>query len=225
MRIPAPFGSEFVPSRAMHFACAAAAVMLTSVPVWGQAETQILKPAPSTGFLKYLTIESFGYTRSPITAGYEFGPSNTSAFYNLHQLTCPLCIIGPPVGRTRAVLPPFGAKATYGLWNGRFLLFAAFGGIDAIPTDNTPRRNPILMRATPFNDDWIVTSDVGGRINLDPQKELSVGISHSYVDDFMSKTHWTETTGDLTLTPGFFREIGHGVKRLEKRSKDVDHAP
>ncbi len=151
MRIAATFGSEFVPPRFAQLARAAAVFMLASVPVWGQADTQTFQPAPSTGFLKHFTVESFGYTNSPIAAGYEFAPSNTSVAYNLHQLICALCIIGPPSGRTRSVLPPFGAKATYGFWNDRLILFTSFGGIDVVPTDNTPRRNPLLMRATPLN--------------------------------------------------------------------------
>lgn len=138
---------------------------------------KVIKPAPSpTRFLKHLTIESFGYTGAPVLAGYEFAPTNTSAFYNLHGLTCPLCIIGPSPNRTRAVLPPFGAKATYSLWNDRLILFAGFGGIDGVLTDNTPRLSPLHIRATSFNDDWFVTSDVGAHVSVDPGKNLSLGI-------------------------------------------------
>src|ERR1700758_336516 len=117
MRMLASPGTNFLLHRlkqATHFAHAVAAVMISVVPACGQTDAQTLKPAPSTGFLKHLTIESFGYTRAATGAGYDSPPSNTSASYNIHQLTCPLCIIGPPVGRTRAVLPPFGAKANYG---------------------------------------------------------------------------------------------------------------
>jgi hypothetical protein len=205
----------------MHLRYVAAALLLTSMTVCGQTETQIVSPAPSTGFLKHLTIESFGYGHSANAVSDEFAPGNTSAFYNLHQLTCPLCIGIPPLGRTRAVLPPFGAKATYGMWRDRLILAAGFGGIDAIPGDNTPRFNPMLMRATSFNDDWIVSSDVGARISVDPQKQLSVGITQRYVNDFGPATNgWRETTGGLTFTPGLFHEVAHGVKKIQKRSKD-----
>lgn len=151
---------------------------------------------------------------SPVSAGYEFAPANTSAFYNLHQLECPLCIIGPPLTRTRAVLPPFGSKATYNLWRDRFILFAGFGGIDGVPTDNAPRLNPVLMRATPFNDDWFVTSDIGAHISLDPQKNLSVGISRGIVHDFgPGKGRWSKASGSIGLSPGLFQELVRGIRK------------
>lgn len=202
-------------------------VIFASFIAFGQTETQSAPPAPS-GFLKNLTIESFGYGASPVAPGYEFGTSSTSGFYNLHQLTCPLCIVGPPAGRTRAVLPPFGAKATYGLWNGRLVLFAAFGGIDNVPLDNSLHLNPnprrlkgSPIRESSFNDDWITTADVGAHVSLDPHKEISVGITRSYVQEFgPMQGRWTKTTGDVTLTPGLVRELGRGIKRLDKRSTD-----
>ena len=157
----------------MRYFCAAAALLFTPVTGWGQTQTQVLRPSPATGFIKHLTIESFGYTSSPVLPGYEFAPTNTSAFYNLNQLDCPLCVIGFPLTRTRAVLPPFGAKATYKVWHDRLALFTDFGGIDGVPTFNTPRLNPALVRATSFNDDWFVTSDIGARIGIDPEKMCS----------------------------------------------------
>lgn len=39
--------------------------------------------------------------------------------------------------------------------NTRIILFAGFGGIDGVSTDNTPRLSPRHMRATSFNDDWL----------------------------------------------------------------------
>ena len=202
----------------MPFRRIGVALLLSVVTVCGQTERQIFKPAPSTGFLKHLTVESFGYTGFVRAEDGEFSPAVTSAFYNLHQLTCGLCISGPPVGRTRAVLPPFGAKATYGVWHDRLILFAGFGGIDAVPGFNTPRMSPILMRATPSNDDWIVSSEVGARIAVDPQKQVSLGVTESYVNDFgPAKNSWTRTAGDVTFTPGLFREVAQGVGRIHKR--------
>ncbi len=189
---------------------AAVFIFATDVAL-AQTETHARKTAPPTGFLKHFTIESFGYTGSENT-GYEFAPASLSAFYNTHQLTCPLCIVGPRLDRARPVLPPFGAEATYGMRNNRFVLSAGFGGIDGVPGGNAPL-NPALMRATSFDDDWFVTSEVGARIYVDPQKRLSFGISHKYINDFgPGKGHWTETAVDVTFSPGLFPELAHGVK-------------
>lgn len=197
----------------------AAALLLTPAASWSQTETQIIKPAPSTGFLKHLTIESFGYTRSPVLAGYEFAPTNMSAFYNLHGLNCPLCIVGPPLTRTRAVLPPFGAKMTSNFWHDRIILFAGFGGIDSVPTDNTPRLSPLHMRATSFNDDWFVTTDIGAHINVDPGKDLAVGVTRSYVNEFgPTRGHRSQTTGDININYDLFQELAHGIWKAEKHS-------
>lgn len=202
----------------VRFFCVAAPLLLTPFTAWSQTQTQIVKPAPSTGFLKHLTIESFGYTISPVLAGYEFAPTNTSAFYNLHQLDCPLCVIGPPLTRTRAVLPPFGANATYKLWHDRFTFSADFGGIDGVPTFNAPRLNPTLMRATSFNDDWFVTSDIGAHVSIDPEKNLSLGITRSYVDNFgPGNAPWSKTTGDLGISSGLFQEVFHGIRKAGKQ--------
>ncbi|HEY7303375.1 MAG TPA: hypothetical protein VH601_04640 [Bryobacteraceae bacterium] len=207
----------------VRYSCLAAVLLLAPIPGSSQTETQIIKPAPSAGFLKRLTIESFGYPSSPVLAGYEFSPTNTSAFYNLHQLNCPLCIIGPPVTRTRAVLPPFGATASYNLWNDRFILFASFGGIDGVPTANTPRLNQMLMRATSFNDDWFATSDIGARVSIDPEKNVSLSITHSYVNDFgPGKARWSNTVGGIDISSGLFQEIAHGIRKAGKHSTPSD---
>ncbi|HTF63562.1 MAG TPA: hypothetical protein VK638_12730 [Edaphobacter sp.] len=196
----------------------AVTLLLTSACAFSQSGTQVNKPFPSTGFLKHLTLESFGYTSSATAQGYEFSSTTTSALYNLHGLECPLCVPGPQ-NRVRQLLPPFGAKASLSLWQDRLILFAGFSGINAVTWGNSPRISPIAMRATPDNDAWLVQRQIGASVAVDPEKHLSLGISQRYLNDFgPSKTGWTTTTGNLSFSPGLFREVVRGIKSVSKPS-------
>src|ERR1700676_4163302 len=88
------------------------------------------KDGTRRGFLKNLTIESFGYGPGPLEAGFQFSPGYTAALFNLHGLECPGCVIGP-VNRAKFTLPPFGAKATLRLWNGRVELSSGYAALEA----------------------------------------------------------------------------------------------
>jgi hypothetical protein len=203
----------------MRLAYFAFALAATPVCALAQGDTQIRKLPPSSGFLKHLTLESFGYRPSANLPADEFAPTTTSSFYNLRELECPLCIPGTPPGRTRAVLPPFGAKAAFGLWHDRLILFAGYSGIDAIANDNAPRLNPSMMRATPFNDDWLVQTEFGTRVFLDRQKLLALGITQSYVHDYgPGKMRWSKTAVSVSFSPRLFKQIFHGVRNAGKHS-------
>jgi hypothetical protein len=156
----------------MRHARLAVTLLLTFACAFCQSGVQVSKPFPSTGFLKHLTIESFGYRFPTRVQGYEFAPATTSAFYNLHGLECPLCIPGPQ-NRARQFLPPFGAKASLSLWHDHLILFAGFGGINAVTAGNSPRISPISIRATPDNDAWVVERQIGASVAVDPEKHLS----------------------------------------------------
>jgi hypothetical protein len=200
-------------------------LILMSGSMFGQGDVQIRQPLPSTGFLKHISIESFGYNSSTPMQGYEFAPGTTSAFYNLHGLECPLCIPGPP-NRSRAILPPFGAKASLGFWHDRLILFAGFGGINTAAWGNSPRISPIAMRASPDNDALLVQRRVGASVALDPEKRFSFGITHSYLNDFgPSKAAWHTTTGDVNISPEVFRDVVHSIKNVNKQltHSDKDH--
>ncbi len=204
--------------RRLQFFRVSLALLVAGAAIDGQA----LLPAPSRGFLKHFTVDSFGYGPSAAPTGYEFSPAFDSAFYNLHQLTCPLCTPGRPLGRTRAILPPFGARTSFAGWNDRLILFTGLGGIDAVPQDGSPRLNPILMRANSSTDDWIVTSDVGASVAVDPQKRLSLGFTKGFVQDFGPIRHnWSTTSGSVGVSPDLVRQLVHGVKGIKTRSQDA----
>lgn len=75
------------------------------------------------------------------------------------------------------------------------------------------------MHATSFNDDWFVTSDIGAHIYIDPDKDLSVGITRSHINEFgPARARWSRTSGDINLDPGLFQELVHGIHKAQKRS-------
>ena len=190
----------------------AVTVLLGSAYAFPQSDTRVSKPFPSSGFLKHLTIESFGYTSSTSTT--------TSMPYDFHGLECPLCTPGP-MNRVRQLLPPFGAKASMTFWHERLILFAGFGGVNAASSSIiNPRTNPkLLLRSSPDNDDWILQRQIGAAVAVDPEKHLSFGISQGYLNDFgPSQKSWTTTTGNLNFSPSLFGEIGRGLKSLGKPS-------
>jgi hypothetical protein len=198
----------------------AVTVLLSSAYAFPQGDVQVSKPFPSSGFLKHLTVEFFGYSSSAIEQDYESSPNTTSRPYNLHGLECPLCTPGP-MNRVRQLLPPFGAKASMTFWHERLILFAGFGGVNAASSSIiNPRINPkLLLRSSPDNDDWIVQREVGASVAVDPEKHLSFGISQGYLNDFgPSKNSWTTTTGNLSFSPSLFGEIGRGLKSVGKPS-------
>jgi hypothetical protein len=200
-------------------------ILLTSACASSQSGVQEHKPFPSTDFLKHLTVESFGYTSSATAQGYEFSPTTTSALYNLRGLECPLCVPGPQ-NRVRQLLPPFGAKASLSLWHDRLILFAGFSGINAVTWGNSPRISPISMRATPDNDAWVVQRQIGASVAVDPEKHLSFGISQGYLNDYgPSKNSWTKTTGNVSFSPGLFRDVVRGIKSVNKPSAHPPESP
>jgi hypothetical protein len=203
----------------------AVTVLLSSVYAFPQGDVQVSKPFPSNGFLKHLTVESFGYSSSEIEQGYESSPNTTSRPYSLHGLECPLCTPGP-MNRVRQVLAPFGAKASMSFWHDRLILFAGFGGINAANSGNSPRMTPLSMRASPDNDEWILQREIGAAVAVDPEKHLTFGISQGYLNDFgPSKNSWTTTTGNLSFSPSLFGEVARGIKSKNKPSKHPPKNP
>ena len=82
-------------------------------------------------FLKNLTIESFGFDLKQQAPGFQFSLGYTSTFFNLNGLECPRCVPGPVDRDGRFTLPPFGAKATLKLQDGRVQLFGGFAALEA----------------------------------------------------------------------------------------------
>jgi hypothetical protein len=112
------------------------------------------KGGSGSGFLKHLTVESFGYGASPTGQGFEFPLRLTDGAFASHGLECPFCLTRPTSDRIRYTLPPFGAQATLSTLHDRAELFTGFGGVNAWKPDNTlilPGR-----RDTSFNDALLV---------------------------------------------------------------------
>jgi hypothetical protein len=155
--------------------------------------------APRSGFLKELTIESFGYGPSPFAEGFESPLTFTNSTLLSTGLECPRCIPRPAMERTRFTLPPFGAQATLPLGNGRTELFANFGGINAWKPDNSgiePNR-----RGTSFNDAWLLQGHIGSAVALDPSRHVWVGPVAGYLRNFgEGKQHWNTVGGFVNLS-------------------------
>lgn len=163
-----------------------------------QATEQMQHPAPAvtprSGFLKQLTIESFGYGLSPVPEGFESPLTFTNSTLLSSGLECPRCIPRPAMERTRFTLPPFGAETTLPVANGRTELLAGLGGVNAWKPDNTgiePNR-----RDSSFNDAWLFQGNIGSAFALDANKHIWIGPVARYVKNFgRGKQHWNSLTG------------------------------
>jgi hypothetical protein len=166
-----------------------------------QLEWPAHKGYSRSGFLKNLTVESFGFDSSPTAQGFESPLRFTNAPLMSAGLECPRCIMRPAMERSRFTLPPFGAQATLSLWNDRTELFTGFGGVNAWKPDNTliePNR-----RGTSFNDAWLVEGQAGARVAVDHGRHLWLGPVGRYVSNFgEGKKHWNTFGGTATFRFG-----------------------
>jgi hypothetical protein len=164
-----------------------------------ESNTNTISPQP--GWLKNLTIESFGY--GPTTPqDYAFSPGYFAALYNLQGLECPRCVPGP-VTRPRFTLPPFGALATLKLHHDGIRLFAGFGGIEAWKPDGTFEPRGKSLWTNSYGDAWLTQAQAGVRFALDPQHRVSVGATGRHLNNFGSgPQQWSTFSGDVTLKLG-----------------------
>lgn len=155
------------------------------------------------GFLKKLTIESFGMGRSALGPGFDFPMRLTDGPITSHGLECPRCIVRPTMDRAKYTLPEFGARATLPLWRGRAQLFSGFGGVNAWKPDNTGIELGQRGRALSLNDAWLLQGEFGGRIAVDPGQHFWLGGVGRYLQNFgVGKKHWNSVSGSATFTFG-----------------------
>jgi hypothetical protein len=127
----------------------------------------VTAPQARPGFLKDLTIDSFGYGATAVGQGFEFAPGLSAGPLTAHGMDCPRCIVRPLLDRnSRYTIPPFGAMVTQTSWSGHAELFGRFGGVNGWRVDNTGIEPGILSfrRDRSFNDAWLVQSSFGGRV-------------------------------------------------------------
>jgi hypothetical protein len=160
-----------------------------------------------SGFLKNLTVESFGFDLSPTGQGYESPLRFTNSPPGSDWLECPRCIARPAMERSRFTLPPFGAQATLPVWHERAELFTGFGGVNGWKPDNTlieaGRGASPFSRARSFNDAWLLQGDAGARVAVDHGRRLWLGPVGRYVSNFgEGKKHWNTFGGTATFRLG-----------------------
>src|ERR1700683_1649750 len=144
------------------------AIASSALSMWAQT-TDTNAPAPkiwslskadaNSPFLKNFTIESFGFNLAPQAPGFQFSPGYTSTFYNLHGLECPACVSGPQDRAGRFTLPPFGAKATLKLDDGRSQLFSGFAAPEAWKPDGTFEPRGHSLFSSSYGDAWLAQTE------------------------------------------------------------------
>jgi hypothetical protein len=169
-----------------------------------QLEWSAHKGHSRSGFLKDLTVESFGFDLSPTGQGFESPLRFTNAPVVSDGLECPRCIARPAMERSRFTLPPFGAQATLSLWHDRTEIYTGFGGVNAWKPDNTlieaGRGGAPFSRARSFNDAWLLQGDAGARVAVDHGRHLWLGPVGRYVSSFgEGKKHWNTFGGTATF--------------------------
>jgi hypothetical protein len=161
------------------------------------------KSHPRSGFLKDLTIESFGYDRSPTGQGFELPLRFTNTPSLSYGLECPRCIVRPAMERSRFSLPPFGFEATLPLEHDRIEVFTGVGGVNAWKPDNTIIKLGLEGRARSFNDIWLLQGNAGARVAVDRNRHLWLGPVGRYVSNFgPGKKHWNTFGGSATFRFG-----------------------
>lgn len=158
---------------------------------------------PSSSLPRNLTVESFGYGSGPQALGFEFSPAYTSALYNIQGLECPRCLIGPQPNRTRFTLPPFGARTTLKLLDGRAELFSGVGGLQAFKPDGTFEPYGGRNWTSNFGDAWLSQVEGGGRVAVDGKRRIWLGTTGRYLYNFGSgKRQWGTFLGNATFLFG-----------------------
>jgi hypothetical protein len=153
------------------------------------------------GFLKNLTIESFGY--GPNTPQeFAFSPGYFADLFNPHGLECPRCVLGP-VARSRFTLPPFGATANLRFHDDRLELFAGFSGIEAWKPDGTFEPRGRSLWTNSYGDAWLTQTQAGVRLALDRNQRVSLGATGRYLYNFGSgPQQWSTFSGDIMFKLG-----------------------
>lgn len=157
--------------------------------------------------LRNITLKSWGVTKK--TPGPVPGRALpwllTPGPFTSHGMACPGCLVRSTMERVRPTLPPFGAKATLPLDQGRTELFAEFGGIDYWKPANTLIEPGLVGKMTPFNDVWITQGILGGKIAVDAGRHVWVGAASHLMKNFnapaksgaMGKEPWQVWNGSL----------------------------
>jgi len=179
----------------------------TSAPPLVPDLIQRVPPAHShSGFLKNLTLRSFGYSLAPLAPGYEFESRPFTGPFDATSLECPRCIIRSPVNRTRYSLPAFGSEATLKLWSGHAEMFTGFGGVNGWRADNTGLETGALSfrRDSSFNDAWLVESSAGVRVAVDRGKHVWLGAAYGHVENYRSDgpRRWRTLSANVTFVFG-----------------------
>ena len=152
-----------------------------------------------SGFLKNLTIDSFGYDLSPTAQGFESSGLSPGPF-TAHGLECPYCVQKPLMNRSRFTLQPFGSQATLYSWDKRMESFVGFGGVEAWLPDSAPILN---RRASSFNDAWLMQTQAGSNVALDPGRHFWLGATGRYLQNFgEGPKHWNTFSGNATFRFG-----------------------
>ena len=195
---------------------------LIVAPSGGSAAVKLPDPRPATkfdwsapnvgshrDFTKNFTVESFGYGLAPQGQGFEFSAlAILAAFFNLHDLECPRCIIGP-VNRTKFTLPPFGATGILKLANDRIELFTGAGALEAWKPDNTFEPQGRSLGASSYGDAWLSQAKAGARFAVDRNRRLWLGGTTRTLYRFGSgfkagadQKQWHTFSGGATFTFG-----------------------
>ncbi|HLJ46499.1 MAG TPA: hypothetical protein VKU01_10855 [Bryobacteraceae bacterium] len=166
-------------------------------PIWSKP-----KPDSRGGFLKNLTIESFGYDSGPQQPGFQFSTAYTASFYNLHQLECPLCVLGP-VNRAKFTIPPFGAQVTLKLRDDHIEVFSRAAALEAWKPDGTYEPHGLSLGTSTYGDAWLAQVEGGAKLAVDPGRHVWLGASGRHLVNLGSgpKT-WNTVTGSATLVFG-----------------------
>lgn len=177
-------------------------VGITIPPVKPLSVIAVPQDGPRRGFLKNLTIESFGYGPGPLEPGFQFSPGYTASLFNVHGLECPGCVIGP-VNRAKFTLPPFGAQATLRLWNGRVEFSSGFAALEAWKPDGTFEPHGLSLYSSSYGDAWLAQREVSGRIALDPTRHVWVGATGRHLSNFGGGLKaWNTFSGEATIVFG-----------------------
>jgi hypothetical protein len=167
------------------------------ISVWS-----VPKADSQPAFLNNLTIESFGYGSAQLAPGFQFSPGYTAAFFNLHGLECPGCVIGP-ITRAKFTLPPFGAKATLKLLDSRVELFSGFAALEAWKPDHTFEPRGLSMFSSSYGDAWLTQVEAGGRIALDPSQRVWIGATGRHLWNLgPGQKEWNTFSGTATFVFG-----------------------
>jgi hypothetical protein len=131
-----------------------------------------------------------------------FSSAYFASFYDLHNLECPDCVLGPR-SLTKFTLPPFGAAATVKLKDDRPELFTGFGGIEAWKSDGTFEPQGHRPATSPDGDAWLTLAHVGFRFSVDHNRHLWLGGTARRLYNFgPGPKQWTTLSGDAIIRLG-----------------------